>query len=227
MGNIHINDVKFKYKDAKDYALEDINIQINDKEFVCITGANGTGKSTILKLLLGIEKPTSGTVDLGNEKISYVSQKASNVNKNFPATVYEVVKLGMLDSKKKLSKKEVDCKINDTLKSIGIENLKYNKIGNLSGGQQQRVFIAKALISNPTLIILDEATSSIDKQSRGDICCLLGELNKEKGITIIMVTHDMPSIINHATQIVNFGSDGKVVSMSSTEYKKIMNELHI
>ncbi len=184
---------------------------------MCITGVNGAGKTTLIKVILGLLEPESGKVNFKQGKnIAYVSQSTSDINKALPITVEELVSLSLI-KEKKLSKKEKKERINDALGSMDILHIKHKKIGELSGGQRQRVYIAKALLNKTNCIILDEPTASIDKKSVGDICCLLGELNKA-GLTVIMITHDVHSIINHATKVLNFVDKNKVIEQTPQSY---------
>ena len=205
---------------------------------MCIVGTNGTGKSTLLKLILNQLSPLEGEIKLlgtNSEKykdfasIAYVSQKATNINRDFHATVEEVVSLGLY-SKKGLFKrntKEDKKLIDSALERVGMLDYKHRQIGYLSGGQQQRVFIAKALISNPRIIFLDEPTTGIDIRAVDSICCLLGDLNKNSGITIVMVTHDISSIIYHSNKILVLSEDGSGEVMTSEEFNSQSMLAHV
>ena len=196
---LEVKDLSFSYPDKS--ILHRLSFDVDAGDFMCIVGTNGTGKSTLLKLILNQLSPLEGEIKLlgtNSEKykdfasIAYVSQKATNINRDFPATVEEVVSLGLY-SKKGLFKrntKEDKKLIDSALERVGMLDYKHRQIGYLSGGQQQRVFIAKALISDPRIIFLDEPTTGIDIRAVDSICCLLGDLNKNSGITIVMVTHD-------------------------------------
>ena len=207
---LEVKDLSFNYPDKS--ILHRLSFDVDAGDFMCIVGTNGTGKSTLLKLILNQLSPLEGEIKLlgtNSEKykdfasIAYVSQKATNINRDFPATVEEVVSLGLY-SKKGLFKrntKEDKKLIDSALERVGMLDYKHRQIGYLSGGQQQRVFIAKALISNPRIIFLDEPTTGIDIRAVDSICCLLGDLNKNSGITIVMVTHDISSIIYHSNKL--------------------------
>lgn len=195
-------------------------------------------KSTLLKLILNQLSPLEGEIKLlgtNSEKykdfasIAYVSQKATNINRDFPATVEEVVSLGLY-SKKGLFKrntKEDKKLIDSALERVGMLDYKHRQIGYLSGGQQQRVFIAKALISDPRIIFLDEPTTGIDIRAVDSICCLLGDLNKNSGITIVMVTHDISSIIYHSNKILVLSEDGSGEVMTSEEFNSQSMLTHV
>mgnify|MGYP001104279027 FL=1 len=231
---LEVKDLSFSYPDKS--ILHRLSLDAGD--FMCIVGTNGTGKSTLLKLILNQLSPLEGEIKLlgtNSEKykdfasIAYVSQKATNINRDFPATVEEVVSLGLY-SKKGLFKrntKEDKKLIDSALERVGMLDYKHRQIGYLSGGQQQRVFIAKALISDPRIIFLDEPTTGIDIRAVDSICCLLGDLNKNSGITIVMVTHDISSIIYHSNKILVLSEDGSGEVMTSEEFNSQSMLTHV
>jgi len=200
------------YRYEKDIVLEDINITIPNGSFLAIVGPNGSGKSTLLKLILGLLKLQKGEIFLfGQEinkfkdwqKIGYVSQKANSFNTGFPATVFEVVASGLT---KKLGlftffRKEHSQKVNDALEAVGMKGFSNRNIGELSGGQQQRVFIARALVSEPKLLILDEPTVGVDAENVSAFYRMLGDLNKSRSITLLLVTHDIGTISDKVTHV--------------------------
>ena len=233
---LEVTDLSFSYPDKS--ILHRLSFDVDAGDFMCIVGTNGTGKSTLLKLILNQLSPLEGEIKLlgtNSEKykdfasIAYVSQKATNINRDFPATVEEVVSLGLY-SKKGLFKrntKEDKKLIDSALERVGMLDYKHRQIGYLSGGQQQRVFIAKALISNPRIIFLDEPTTGIDIRAVDSICCLLGDLNKNSGITIVMVTHDISSIIYHSNKILVLSEDGSGEVMTSEEFNSQSMLAHV
>ena len=233
---LEVKDLSFSYPDKS--ILHRLSFDVDAGDFMCIVGTNGTGKSTLLKLILNQLSPLEGEIKLlgtNSEKykdfasIAYVSQKATNINRDFPATVEEVVSLGLY-SKKGLFKrntKEDKKLIDSALERVGMLDYKHRQIGYLSGGQQQRVFIAKALISNPRIIFLDEPTTGIDIRAVDSICCLLGDLNKNSGITIDMVTHDISSIIYHSNKILVLSEDGSGEVMTSEEFNSQSMLAHV
>ena len=233
---IRDRDLSFSYPDKS--ILHRLSFDVDAGDFMCIVGTNGTGKSTLLKLILNQLSPLEGEIKLlgtNSEKykdfasIAYVSQKATNINRDFPATVEEVVSLGLY-SKKGLFKrntKEDKKLIDSALERVGMLDYKHRQIGYLSGGQQQRVFIAKALISDPRIIFLDEPTTGIDIRAVDSICCLLGDLNKNSGITIVMVTHDISSIIYHSNKILVLSEDGSGEVMTSEEFNSQSMLTHV
>ena len=233
---LEVKDLSFSYPDKS--ILHRLSFDVDAGDFMCIVGTNGTGQSTLLKLILNQLSPLEGEIKLlgtNSEKykdfasIAYVSQKATNINRDFPATVEEVVSLGLY-SKKGLFKrntKEDKKLIDSALERVGMLDYKHRQIGYLSGGQQQRVFIAKALISNPRIIFLDEPTTGIDIRAVDSICCLLGDLNKNSGITIVMVTHDISSIIYHSNKILVLSEDGSGEVMTSEEFNSQSMLAHV
>lgn len=204
-----IRNVSHRYPDK--IALTDINISIYPGDFLAIVGPNGSGKSTLLKLILGILKVQTGSIlmhgkDMNQHHkltgIGYVSQKANASSGGFPATVFEVVRSGLIQVKpifKKFNKHD-EQKVESMLERLNITHLKDKNISQLSGGQQQRVFIARALISNPSVLLLDEPTVGIDAKHVAQFYELLAQL-KEEGITILLVTHDIGVVVDTATQV--------------------------
>ncbi len=207
MNVIDIKNLTFSYE--KDTILEDINLSVKAKEFLAIIGPNGGGKSTLLKLMLGIERASSGQIKIFGEKpsksltsIGYVPQN-TNVNTNFPIKVLEVVMMGHVGHKRPLigyKKEEITCALT-SLKQVSMEKYANKKIGSLSGGQRQRVMIARALCSHPKILLLDEPTSNIDTIGQKEVYSLLKELNKT--ITIVVVSHDLSIILEYATSVLH------------------------
>ncbi|MEK9198724.1 metal ABC transporter ATP-binding protein [Ureibacillus sp. 179-F W5.1 NHS] len=207
---IEMKNVSFQYEYTQ--VLKNISFKVDEGAFLAILGPNGSGKSTLLKLLLGLLKPMTGEIQLfgqpidafrQREWIGYVSQKSNAFNSGFPATVEEVVKSGL--TKKvglfKRMPKDVDLKVEEALKSVGMEAFRSRNIGQLSGGQQQRVFIARALISNPKILILDEPTVGIDHENVQSFYDMLATLNEEQNKTIILVTHDVDTVSNRISHV--------------------------
>ncbi|WP_347549570.1 metal ABC transporter ATP-binding protein [Pseudalkalibacillus hwajinpoensis] len=207
---IDLQTISFHYGDS--YVLEDITFSIPKGAFVGLVGPNGSGKSTLIKIIFGLLKPQKGHVHIFGKKINkfhdwskigYVSQKANSFNSGFPASVFEVVSMG-LTSKLGLFRfmKASDRKaVMDALKLVGMTDFASSNIGELSGGQQQRVFIARALVSNPEILILDEPTVGVDANSTSDFYQLLGKLNRENGITLLLVTHDIGTITDKVSHV--------------------------
>jgi len=219
MSIIEIKNLTFSYD--KQIILENINLTVEQKDFLAIIGPNGGGKSTLIKAILGINHIKKGTIkifgenpSLNLEKLGYVPQN-TNINTNFPIKVIEVVMMGHirnkdeeLKSKNFLNKYfkigynefEKSCALS-ALKQVGMEKFANYKIGTLSGGQRQRVMIARALCSHPSILLLDEPTASIDVSGQKQIYDLLKELNKT--ITVIVVSHDISVILSYASKVAH------------------------
>lgn len=221
---ICVENVSFAYN--KENILEDIIFSIDEGDFVGIIGCNGSGKSTLMKLLIGQLTPSKGRIKLFNEDLSkskklneigYVPQISLSSSTTFPATVEEVVMTNLYSQIgfMKFPQKEHKQKVKEALKSVNMEQYAKRLIGNLSGGQQQRVMIAKALVSNPKIIILDEPTTGIDKKTQKQLYSLLSELNKKLKITIIIVSHNFEEISQYTNKI--FVVDKNKVSLMESE----------
>ncbi|KYG92259.1 zinc ABC transporter ATP-binding protein [[Bacillus] sp. KCTC 13219] len=207
---IQLRNVSFQYDGTQ--ALNNISFQVEQGDFLALLGPNGSGKSTLLKLILGLLKPANGEIELFGQPIQafkqrqwigYVSQKSNAFNSGFPATVAEVVRSG-LTKKMGLFKrfpKDVDTRVVEALRAVGMENFAMRNIGQLSGGQQQRVFIARALIAEPRLLILDEPTVGIDHENVQSFYDMLVKLNEERQITMILVTHDVDIVSEHISHV--------------------------
>ena len=203
---INISNLYYKYH--KTDVLENINLSIKDDDFLAIIGPNGGGKSTLLKLILGLLTPINGKIDkkIKNSLIGYVPQN-TNLNIDFPITALEIVLMGHIVSKKRIfgySKEDIACAM-ESLKKVSMEKFANSKIGDLSGGQRQRVFIARALCSNPKIMLLDEPTASIDVKGQREIYELLKELNKF--ICIVVVSHDISVLLNYAKNVAHINKN--------------------
>lgn len=183
------------------HVIEDLNFNILQRDFVGLVGSNGAGKSTLLKMIVGLLKPNRGEIRLFGqalsqfkdwERIGYVPQKHT-FNPLFPATVKEVVLSGLYSRKKMFKRMTAQdyMKCEEALHALNIETLINKRIGQLSGGQQQRVFLARALINNPDLLILDEPTSGIDSETLNNFFHMIRHMHQHHNITFLMVTHDL------------------------------------
>ena len=182
--------------------LSSISLEIFNGEYIAIIGPNGGGKTTLIRMLLGLEKPSTGTIKLFGKKLSnfnawhkigYVPQRASLVDANFPATVRDIVSMGRTAQRKLFSfmSKEDKAAVEDAMQKMDISNLKDKMVGALSGGQRQRVMIARALASKPEILILDEPNTGVDAISQRNFYALLAKLNTEENMTIVFITHDI------------------------------------
>ena len=223
MSIIEIKNLSFSYE--KQRILENINLCVQEKDFLAIIGPNGGGKSTLLKLILGINPVKDGSIHTFGEvpkknlaKIGYVPQN-TNVNTDFPITVSEVVLMGHIGTKRPLfgyANEEKMCALG-ALSQVGMEKYANEKIGSLSGGQRQRVMIARALCAHPQILILDEPTASIDVEGQKQIYKLLQELNSY--ITIIVVSHDISVIMQYANTVVHINKTLSSHDMSELKPK--------
>ena len=189
-------------------AVIDLNLEIYPGDYLCVVGENGSGKSTLIKGMLGLLKPTGGSLSVADELkrggIGYLPQQTA-AQKDFPATVQEVVLSGTLSRRGNrpfYSRAERKLAAHN-LERLGIEHLKQKCYRELSGGKQQRVLIARALCATEQLLILDEPITGLDPSAIQDFYHLIKKLNKEDGITIIMVSHDIGNVISQANKILH------------------------
>ncbi len=177
--------------------LSGLSLEIHHGEYVGIIGPNGGGKTTLLRLLLGLTQPTRGTIVSHIEKarVGYVPQRV-NGDATFPATVEEIVASGMVNRTTRGERM-----LNRVMKTVGITHLRKQRIGTLSGGERQRAMIARALVGEPDVVFLDEPTSAIDPESQEDFYDLLRDLHK-KGLTIVIVSHDTDTIAHEVQRIL-------------------------
>ncbi len=201
---IEVENLTVKYDN--DYALKGISLSVYERDFLGIIGPNGGGKSTLLKSLLGLIKPLSGTIKIFGKSLAHSREKSmigyvpqiTVFDKRFPINVFDTVLSGMLGGKFRPFRRftaDERQKAYSLLEKLGIEQICRKQIGELSGGQLQKVIIARALAVNPRIMFLDEPTSSVDVQSKDEIFDFLRELNKD--MTIIVVTHDMAALSSY------------------------------
>jgi len=204
--------IEIKNLNYKTY-IENISFNIKRGDYIAIIGPNGGGKSTLIRLILGLITPTSGEVKLfssdrtsfkNNSKIGYVPQGVTKNDSSFPITVYEVIKLGFAHKSSLFSSigKEDREYIGFIMDKVGITDLKNRLISQLSGGQRQRVMIARALISKPDILILDEPNTGVDTNSQKIFYDFLKELNQKDNITILFATHDLEVIVDDVTSVL-------------------------
>ncbi len=226
MNLIQIENLSYSYLNTK--ALENVNLTIKSDDFLAIIGPNGGGKSTLLKLILELLPLQNGKFvkNIKNSEVGYVPQN-TNLNIDFPITALEVVLMGHIKRKKKLfgyAKEDISCAIH-SLKQVGMDNFANKKIGDLSGGQRQRVFIARALCSNPKILMLDEPTASIDVKGQQDIYELLKELNKN--IAIVVVSHDLSILLNYAKDVAHVNRTLVYHSLKDIKRDVTLNDDHL
>lgn len=193
---ISIENLAVNYGDFR--ALHDINFKIEDGDFLAVIGPNGGGKSTLIKAIVGLIKPVEGNIIVENSaKIGYLPQKTSVLDPRFPASVEEIVLSGFRQKSKAKAKKCLEY----VLELLQITDIRNRKIGELSGGQQQRTILARALINEPTILVLDEPTGALDPSSRDCFYKTICDMNRINKTTIIMVSHDSHDIENSAKKI--------------------------
>jgi zinc transport system ATP-binding protein len=207
MGNsiVEIKNIWFAFNGQT--VLEDVSLDIRPGDFIAMIGPNGGGKTTLLKLMLGLLRPNKGTIRVlgdptakASHHIGYVSQDV-HINRSFPITAIDVVLMGKLEPGKRWAKSSVQDRTDalNALERMEIADCASSKIGELSGGQRQRVFIARALVTQPKVLLLDEPTASIDAKGQAEFYRLLKELNKD--ITILVVSHDLVAISTYVKSV--------------------------
>lgn len=210
----------YEIGEVKVPALKGVSLSIKKGEFVAIMGASGSGKSTLMNILGCLDLPTRGNyyldginvsrfsknelADIRNKKIGFVFQ---NFNLLSRTTILENIELPLIYSKK-ISRIDLD-RIHQTVKALGLEGFEEHYPSQLSGGQQQRVAIARAIINNPALLLADEPTGNLDTATSADVMHIFQNLNRQKGITIVLVTHEN-DIARFARRIITL-KDGKVI----------------
>jgi len=194
-------------------ALTNVSFTVEKGDFVGLAGPNGAGKTTLIKTILGLLPTSKGEIKLFGKtkekfndwgKIGYLPQKLSTINALFPATVDEVVTLGLLSQKKfprRITAND-QKRTSETLRELGIFDLKKRMLSELSGGQQQKVLLARALVSNPEILIFDEPSTALDPESRESFFQLIQKLNKKNGTAVILITHDTGYIGQYANKLL-------------------------
>ncbi len=215
---IILRDVYFAYNQRP--VLFDINLTVWEGDFLALLGPNGAGKTTMLKIMLGLLRPDRGQVVVFGSPIEffqnwhllgYVPQTATHFDPLFPATVYEVVAMALLSRQnpwKRQPKAERETVL-AALQLVGLEGKAKVPIGELSSGEQQRAFIARALVHDPKILFLDEPTAGIDAETQQQFYDMLHNFNSQKGITIILVTHDIGIVNRHINRVACL--EGKLI----------------
>ncbi len=189
--------------------LHDIAFSVERGDYLGLVGPNGSGKSTLIRSLLGLVALDRGNVSiLGmprgsfNEwsRLGYLPQKITHFNPFFPATVREIVGLGLLD--RKLAHSAEAAAVDEALRLMDITAISGKLIGELSGGQQQRVLLARAVVSRPDILLLDEPTTALDPETRERFYAMVGALNREMGATVVLVTHDIGTVGKYASRLL-------------------------
>ncbi len=221
---ISVKNLRFRYNSLD--VLSEISFSLKTGDYIGLVGPNGSGKTTLLKVILGLVRPDEGEVRLFGQnstdftqwqRIGYLPQKPAALNPYFPVTVGEIIALGLLSRKKypRHMNRLDEAAICSVLDLLDIRDIRDRLIGELSGGQQQRVFLARAIVNDPDLLILDEPSTALDPETRERFFALMGSLNKEKNMAIIIVTHDTGNIGRFASKLLYL--DKKLLFFGSFE----------
>ena len=211
---------------GKEGAIADVSFAVSRGDFLGIVGPNGAGKTTLLKAILGLIPIASGDANLFGtpvsrfsswERIGYMPQKSNAINPLFPASAEEVISLGTLAGMRFPKRLDAHSKerVRHVLERLRISHLRSRLLSELSGGEQQRVLLARAFVNDPELLIFDEPSVALDPDSRSAFFETLTELRNERGVTILLVTHDTGSIGSHANKMLYL--DGRPVFFGSFE----------
>lgn len=190
--------------------LQGLNFEVNPGDYLCIVGENGSGKSTLMKTILGLQAPISGTILTGDglrkNEIGYLPQQ-TQAQKDFPASVREIVLSGCQGrcGSRPFYSKEEKRLAEENIGKMGIGSLTKRCYRELSGGQQQRVLLARALCATRKMLLLDEPVSGLDPRVTAEMYGLIERLNREEGITVMMISHDISAALKYASHILHIG----------------------
>ena len=222
MAILQCENLAFGYDGAT--VLEDVRFALNAGDYLCVVGENGSGKSTLIKGLLGLKTPEKGAIRFGeglkSTEIGYLPQQ-TQIQRDFPASVREVVLSGRLNSLgRRLRYNKEDREIAArNMERMNVEELADRSYQELSGGQQQRVLLARALCATKKLLLLDEPVTGLDPIATGELYNFIKLINLCDGITVIMVSHDIPAAVRYATHILHLGHE-QLFFGTSAEYKR-------
>ena len=220
---IEIRDLSISY-DGKT-VVSGLNFDINDGDFICIFGENGSGKSSLIKAILGLKSTASGHIHFEKgfsfRDIGYMPQK-TQVQRDFPASVGEVVISGCQGAMglRPFYGREERLKADAAMERLGIIGLKKESYRNLSGGQQQRVLLARSLCGADKMILLDEPTTALDPIATGEFYRLISDLNRKEGITVVMVSHDISGSLKYSNSSIHLGGSEVMFCGSTADYVK-------
>ena len=192
-------------------AVQDVNFTVSQGDYLCIVGENGSGKSSLIKAILGLMPVASGTLRLSDglrrTQIGYLPQQTPS-QRDFPAAVEEIVFSGCLNRMglRPFYAAKEKARVQNAIARLGIQALRTRSYHELSGGQQQRVLLARALCAADRMLLLDEPAAGLDPLVTQELYQLIASLNREEGMTIVMVSHDIPSAIRYASHILHLRS---------------------
>ncbi len=192
--------------------VKDLNFEVNSGDYLCIIGHNGSGKSTLMRTLLGLIKPISGEVvfegGLRKNEIGYLPQQ-TQVQKDFPASIEEIVLSGCVSKEgfKPFFSKEDRAKAKANIEKLGLSGMGKRSFRDLSGGQQQRVLLARALCATSKMLLVDEPVSGLDPEAQYEMYGILHHLNHNRGVTIIMISHDLEAVDRYAGHVLTMGRE--------------------
>ena len=192
--------------------VEGLNFEVHSGDYLCIVGENGSGKSTLMRTLLHLKEPLSGEITTGDglkqTEIGYLPQQTV-VQKDFPASVYEIVLSGCLNrcGMRPFFNKEEKARAAENMEKMGITHLAKRCYRELSGGQQQRVLLARALCATSKLLLLDEPMAGLDPRVTAEMYEQIAALNRDHGITVIMVSHDIAAAVRYASHILHVSQE--------------------
>jgi zinc transport system ATP-binding protein len=199
---VQLEDVSFAYGRGA-LVLANVDLGVERGEFVAIAGPNGGGKTTLLRLVLGLERPTTGRVRVFAQRIGYLPQRAQ-AGIDAPITVRELVSAGRASRTRFVGPLTRDdrASVRAAIERVGLDAQADRRLATLSGGQQQRAFIAKALASDPDLLVLDEPTAGVDAEAQEAVSALLDQLRRDLAVTILYVSHEFGAVERYVERIV-------------------------
>jgi len=222
MQQITVRDLSLAYEGKR--VFENLNFTVSSGQYLCIVGTNGSGKTTLVKALLGLKAPSAGSIEFAENLraggVGYLPQQTP-VQRDFPASVQEIVLSGCLNRHafRSFYSAADRALAREKMEKLGIWELADRSYRDLSGGLQQRVLLARALCATRSVLLLDEPTAGLDPNATHEMYELIASLNREHGVTVIMVTHDFLAAVKYASHILHIGHD-PVFFGSTAEYLK-------
>lgn len=206
----------------KNLLVQGLDVEVNRGDYLCVIGDNGVGKSTFIRTLLGLQPPLAGRITLGDglraQDLGYLPQQTA-VQRDFPATVEEIVRSGCTSHMgwRPFLSREERQRVKENLERMGIAHLSKRSYRTLSGGQQQRVRLARALCGADSMLLLDEPVTGLDPEGTAEMYALIDRLNREDGMTILMVSHDLEGVRTHATHVLRMARNPQFYAVDHRE----------